>query len=260
MYPSKLSDDDLYDRYLDPDAYDNSPNTTFPSFDAHSPYLSSYEPPTYYTHASHTIVRQTSHTFASTDLDGSGSETGAVYLSDRIGVETELHPIFGSSHEEQRTEDDVFGRYQAIVSQDIDRDFCAILKAENLGDAWCDHEPYTNSVEQSGDSATPRSPSQDHPIDPRKRFVCGFCDKTFTLQHDRLRHVRTLHRQEEDYVYRCAVSGCAKGDKIFNRLDNFRKHLKTTHRNESPDEIVKKSRTSSGDTFTVVTPEMYSCT
>jgi hypothetical protein len=45
---------------------------------------------------------------------------------------------------------------------------------------------------------------------------------------------------------------------MFNRLDNFKQHLKNKHDQERLNELVRKSRTLGGETFTVTTPEMYS--
>jgi len=92
----------------------------------------------------------------------------------------------------------------------------------------------------------------------KKSLHCEFCGKDFIFQHDRLRHLRTLHHNQGSSVYRCAVPGCAKRDRMFNRLDNFKKHLRNKHGNFSPEEMVTKSRTSVADTFTVMTPREYS--
>lgn len=97
----------------------------------------------------------------------------------------------------------------------------------------------------------------NHSVSSKKSLDCPFCNKKFTLQHDRLRHLRTLHRKQKHTGYRCAVPGCPKGDKIFNRLDNFKKHLENKHEDERSKDIISKSKTLSGETFTVVTPEMY---
>lgn len=96
--------------------------------------------------------------------------------------------------------------------------------------------------------------------DKNKRVACPHCKQGFNLQHDRLRHMRTLHSsQENGIVYRCAAPGCAKWDKMWTRLDNFKKHLAKQHGAESMPELVQKSRTlGSGDAFTVTTPEMFS--
>ena len=96
--------------------------------------------------------------------------------------------------------------------------------------------------------------------DKNKRFVCPHCQQGFNLHHDRLRHLRTLHsRQENGIVYRCAAPGCAKGDKMWTRLDNFKKHLATQHAAESVPELVQKSKTlGSSGAFTITTPEMFS--
>jgi hypothetical protein len=258
MYPSKLSDDDLYDEYLEPTAYDNSSNATSTSLYPHSPSLSPYESIHYDPRLSQTIPYETSHTLISTDLNAVGSETGGLYLSDRIGVENELHAMFGNSYEEQRTEYNIPGPYQTLDLAELDSEFYSLYKAESPGDVWYDRQPYVKSAKQFGDFTTTQTTAHNHRVDHGERLACDRCDKHFTLRHDHLRHIRTVHRQEHDHVYRCAVPGCTKGDRIYNRLDNFKKHLKTTHRTESLKEVVQNSRTSSGDTFTILTPDTYS--
>jgi hypothetical protein len=158
MYPSKLSDDDLYDEYLEPTAYGNSSNVT--SFDAHSPFFSSYEPLHYYPHPPQTSAHETSHTFTSTDLDAVGSETSEVYLSDHIGVETELHAMFGNSCQDQRT------GYTILDPAELDREFYSFLRAESPGDVWYDREPCTKSARQCGDFATTQTTAHDQAIQP----------------------------------------------------------------------------------------------
>lgn len=118
--------------------------------------------------------------------------------------------------------------------------------------ARLDQSTEHNSVE----SGRP-SPSLE-PASLKTDLSCDFCKKTFALRTDLLRHVRTLHRKQEGLVYRCAVPGCTKGDKVFNRLDNFKKHLKIVHQHDTPDDIVSRSKTKGGDTFSVTTPAMYS--
>ena len=96
--------------------------------------------------------------------------------------------------------------------------------------------------------------------DKNKRFECPHCKLGFNLQHDCLRHIRTIHSREVNGpMYRCAAPRCAKLDKIWTRLDNFKIHLANKHRDQSIPELVQKSKIlgSSGN-FTVTTPAMFS--
>ncbi|KAH8707576.1 hypothetical protein GQ44DRAFT_731704 [Phaeosphaeriaceae sp. PMI808] len=96
--------------------------------------------------------------------------------------------------------------------------------------------------------------------DKNKPFTCVYCSQKFNLRHDHLRHMRTLHsKQENGVVYRCAAPDCNKWDKIWTRLDNFKKHLAKQHDAESITELVQKSRVlGSSEDFTITTPEMFS--
>ncbi|KAF4913552.1 Cell wall transcription factor ACE2 [Colletotrichum viniferum] len=67
-----------------------------------------------------------------------------------------------------------------------------------------------------------------------KEYRCdeAGCDKTFATQKDLKRHKKTHETLDGDSAgYRCRVLGCrkAKTGHVYNRRDNFVRHLRTKH-------------------------------
>jgi uncharacterized C2H2 Zn-finger protein len=86
------------------------------------------------------------------------------------------------------------------------------------------------------------------------------CGKVFANSHDLGRHRRTVHMDKDaGRGYICPA--CAKPDKIWTRLDNFKKHLRQQHAITDVDEAVQTSKAKrgveGGVTFDVTTPEMF---
>jgi uncharacterized Zn-finger protein len=87
------------------------------------------------------------------------------------------------------------------------------------------------------------------------------CGKIFANQHDLIRHRRTIHKgQGFGEVYRCAL--CSTPDKIWSRLDNFKRHLSQQHNLVHVEETVRKSTVFKNDaggsvSFAVTTPQTF---
>ncbi|KAI8222008.1 hypothetical protein K4K57_010924 [Colletotrichum sp. SAR 10_99] len=67
-----------------------------------------------------------------------------------------------------------------------------------------------------------------------KEYRCDetACDKAFATQKDLKRHKKTHETLDGDSAgYRCRVPGCrkAKTGHVYNRRDNFVRHLRTKH-------------------------------
>lgn len=260
MFSATLSNDDLCDRYIYPHVYDDLSGVCVPSIDTHLPLHSSSEHPRFIPITTLSIIQETPYTFDTSNLRTLNHGSG-VYLSDQTDIEAELDAIFGKNHHEQHTEADRLGASHKWESPDSGNYGYELLRQEGEGDAWAaawlGSDPVVDSASTFSGSRTSQMPSNKRRTSFTKRYTCDFCNKQFNLQQDRLRHERTLHRQEHNHVYRCVVPGCAKSNKTYNRLDNFKKHLGAKHRTESQKELVQRSRTS-GIAFSVVTPDTYS--
>lgn len=104
------------------------------------------------------------------------------------------------------------------------------------------------------------------PQQQRRTFACSThtCISTFQNRHDLARHQRTVHMNRNSVSgYTCASTQCNKPDKIWTRLDSFRKHIMTQHKHEDYDYIIQRSaRWDKGKecniSMRVVTPQLYS--
>lgn len=92
------------------------------------------------------------------------------------------------------------------------------------------------------------------------RCAVPSCGRVFANSHDLSRHRKTVHMDKdagEGYI----CPACAKPDKIWTRLDNFKKHLKEQHKFTKLDEVVQKSRVKRGGndvvSFDVTTPDTF---
>ena len=69
--------------------------------------------------------------------------------------------------------------------------------------------------------------------------------KGFATINDLERHQKTVHNIVPSHgynrVYRCFAAGCAKHEKEWPRLDNFKQHLIRMHKDQDTDSLVKKS-------------------
>lgn len=97
-----------------------------------------------------------------------------------------------------------------------------------------------------------RGPSSPTSLRNEKAHPCTFenCSRPegFDTLHDLARHQRSLHGRL-DKAYRCMSDGCKKQDKIWPRLDNFRKHVLNMHPSEDPDALIERSRNWDTDIF-----------
>lgn len=99
-----------------------------------------------------------------------------------------------------------------------------------------------------------------------KPHVCSAsgCGRQFVNQHDLLRHARTIHTEHNSKSgYRCIFKDCSKRDKIWNRLDNFKKHLREQHKLDKVQRFVERSSRMNVEShgnvpFDVTTPEAFS--
>ncbi|KAF2262812.1 hypothetical protein CC78DRAFT_534462 [Lojkania enalia] len=102
--------------------------------------------------------------------------------------------------------------------------------------------------------------------DNKKVYRCSVngCTSSFVNHYDLRRHAKTVHMdQDAGEGYRCAATGCAKTDKIWTRLDSFKKHLATQHIGQDLDELVRKSARLGRSVFvgfpiTITTPDTFS--
>jgi hypothetical protein len=67
----------------------------------------------------------------------------------------------------------------------------------------------------------------------------------FSTRNDLDRHKRSVHRISSDSryttAYKCAGINCAKPDKIWPRLDNFRSHCERMHGKEDINALLRRS-------------------
>ena len=61
----------------------------------------------------------------------------------------------------------------------------------------------------------------------------------FLKKADLRRHQSSKHNAGKN-EYQCAAANCRKKDKVWNRLDNFRKHIKKFHIGENVDALIEK--------------------
>ncbi|MCJ1439376.1 hypothetical protein MMC27_008768 [Xylographa pallens] len=83
-----------------------------------------------------------------------------------------------------------------------------------------------------------------------KSFVCGEADcsrgsKGFSTKNDLDRHKKSVHHivleNTMDRSFKCAGINCAKREKVWPRLDNFKSHCIRMHKTEDLDELIKQS-------------------
>ncbi|KAL5423659.1 hypothetical protein PMIN04_003795 [Paraphaeosphaeria minitans] len=99
-----------------------------------------------------------------------------------------------------------------------------------------------------------------------KSYICtaSGCGRYFIKQHDLARHERTMHTEQNPRSgYRCTFKDCSKRDKIFNRLDNFKIHLREQHKLDDVQPFVERSSRMNAEShvnapFDVTTPEAFS--
>ncbi|KAF2127783.1 hypothetical protein P153DRAFT_358622 [Dothidotthia symphoricarpi CBS 119687] len=109
---------------------------------------------------------------------------------------------------------------------------------------------------------TAHSKASSSHLRKRKLHDCPVptCTKQFTVNYDLCRHLKTIHMEPEEGGYMCAFEGCPKADKIWTRLDSFRKHVKR-HSGVHVNDLVLQSSRSRPSTdakfpFSVTTPEI----
>ena len=83
-----------------------------------------------------------------------------------------------------------------------------------------------------------------------KPFVCIEPDcnrgsKGFGTKNDLDRHKKSVHHiipeNTMDRSFKCAGMNCAKREKVWPRLDNFKSHCIRMHKMEDLDELIKQS-------------------
>ena len=65
------------------------------------------------------------------------------------------------------------------------------------------------------------------------RYTCDTChDISFDVAADLKRHKKSVHQQflGSDETYQCTIPGCLTPDKIFDRKDNFNRHMERCRR------------------------------
>lgn len=109
------------------------------------------------------------------------------------------------------------------------------------------------------------SQNKEVKVEEAKSHVCSIpgCGRTFVNQHDLARHERTMHvEKNSNKGYRCAFEACSKRDKIWNRLDNFKKHVREQHAVHDVQTIVDMSTRMSIENhanapFDITTPDHF---
>ncbi|TPX25075.1 hypothetical protein DIZ76_010524 [Coccidioides immitis] len=90
-----------------------------------------------------------------------------------------------------------------------------------------------------------RSDLKKHTDRHEKRFKCDVpnCKRKdgFATSNDLNRHLKAVHKSGMGKIYRCFVRGCAKSQKDWLRLDNFRAHLQNVHKDCNVGEMVRLS-------------------
>ena len=243
------TDEALCSSYLNPGVYDVPPDAVLvprdvqwsieTSCSSKSSPSASDESPTR-THTNNYISPPGAHVYLS-ESGGTGMESCA---SERSPLDTASPVNF------------LLEPYYTSMCDDLDYDVCPFLRWNTF------QSPGNGSGLNSEHTEVPVVPktrtTRTSPyVDSKKHTVCRICNKKFTLKHDLSRHLRTLHRRQHDLVYRCAVAGCPRSGKIFSRLDNFKKHLKTAHYKENVDKRVSEGKIRSGEVFIITTPGMY---
>ncbi|EAS36865.3 uncharacterized protein CIMG_02219 [Coccidioides immitis RS] len=88
-----------------------------------------------------------------------------------------------------------------------------------------------------------RSDLKKHTDRHEKRFKCDVpnCKRKdgFATSNDLNRHLKAVHKSGMGKIYRCFVRGCAKSQKDWLRLDNFRAHLQNVHKDCNVGEMVR---------------------
>lgn len=128
------------------------------------------------------------------------------------------------------------------------REYDATLRKSHT---WSDIEAGGDHSSKSGES---------------KPYIClaSGCGRHFVNQHDLARHERTMHTEQNSRSgYRCTFETCSKRDKIWNRLDNFKKHLREQHKLDNVQPFVERSSRMNAENhgnapFDVTTPEAFS--
>ncbi|RMZ84958.1 hypothetical protein DV738_g241, partial [Chaetothyriales sp. CBS 135597] len=93
-----------------------------------------------------------------------------------------------------------------------------------------------------------KTPSEmkKHIANHERPFVCEEpgCEnsKGFPTRNDLDRHQKSVHQTPTgSRYYKCFAPGCPKREKNWPRRDNFTQHLKRLHKNESLEELIKRS-------------------
>lgn len=108
-----------------------------------------------------------------------------------------------------------------------------------------------------------RLPGDGSAAEQQRPYNCKIdgCTSGFSYRSDCVRHEKSMHDVGEGY--RCAGMGCKKAEKVWTRLDNFKKHLDKWHGDQDREQLVQNSRFSrsaesrfpSAWTFTIETPD-----
>ncbi|KAH7076763.1 hypothetical protein BKA63DRAFT_289270 [Paraphoma chrysanthemicola] len=92
-----------------------------------------------------------------------------------------------------------------------------------------------------------KSDYKKHKLKHEKPFKCEEpnCKRTglgFTTVNDLDRHKKSVHRIGLlKKSYQCASESCRSKEKIWPRLDNFKQHIERMHKEEEPEDLIKRS-------------------
>jgi hypothetical protein len=94
----------------------------------------------------------------------------------------------------------------------------------------------------------------------RPKVACSHpgCNVKFSHHADLTRHLKSIHN-EAGKSYRCAFKGCSKYDKVWTRLDSFKKHVTNQHPDTDVESLVQSSCRDHHDLpVSVTTPRLMS--
>lgn len=115
---------------------------------------------------------------------------------------------------------------------------CTLSQTGNPGEEhFCHHcnQPFKTPAEY-----------KKHMIRHDPQFYCreNKCNRTegFGTKNDLDRHLKAVHNilKPGDIWYKCLFPGCAKGEKLWPRQDNFKAHIFRMHGPEFTEEYIKK--------------------
>lgn len=101
-----------------------------------------------------------------------------------------------------------------------------------------------NSRASTLDFSSCTSDTESSHQEREKLYKCPIseCKSSFANRHDLVRHRRTVHiNRDVARGYMCASQTCRRPEKVWTRLDSFKKHVKSRHEFEDMDSLIQKS-------------------